>query len=669
MSGAVHKHPSDEPDQVASTRAGGRRRGAKRRSVLIFPPRSRPSSAPTGDLGAEPLALPEVEAVRAGVFRTALRLAELMAALSYFLAANLLDWLALDWLRLFRRRTVADRGLRLVGRRAVRLRQILQRLGGPFVKIGQQLSIREDVLPMAYCRELRRLQDDTNPIAEDYVREVLERQGRRPLEEVFAAPFDFTPCGKASIACVYRARLPGGELVAVKVRRPGIVRSFKADLAALDWVLRSAEYLTLVRPGTTATFRSELKLMLLEELDLRTEARYQELFRRYFRRRPRLRTTAPRLHFELCGQDVIVSEFVAGVWMKELMDAVASGDPAGLAALPFDIRPAVVAKRLIRGSHYGFFECPFFHGDPHPANILIQPGNRIVMVDFGACGVFAQRERDQLAQMHYYHSREDVGGMVQCVIGLMEPLPPIDLDGFRRALEHAWWTGFYGVKSRHAQWQERTSFRLWSALLRLVQHYRVPMPLNVLRMIRATLLYDTVAARIYPRIDVFREYRRYYVGYARRVQRGVQRAFVRQLFCGLDYGNYVRLARLWDVGNVLLDRVQIFLHQPLPRFAAMVNKGYELLTLGIKWFLASASATFAAFVALATVVLRERAELGGHGIWVSMREIFDRLVVDMGTAGLDPSEYVFLAWAVLLTALTLKYVRQAWFRLDDKDHG
>lgn len=586
----------------------------------------------------------EVENTRAGALRTAWRLMQLVAAIVRFLIASAGDVVLAGVLTVFRRRNREGLRLRLPGRRARRLRQALQGLGGTFIKIGQQLAIRSDLLPQVYCRELEHLLDNADSIPEQYVREVLERQGGRPLEQLFRSPFDFTPVGKASIACVYRAQLASGAVVAVKVRRPGIVALFKADLAALGWVARAAEFLTLLRPGISRTFRSELAAMLYEELDFRIESRYQELFRRYFKRRPELRITAPRLHFELCGHDVLVSEFVSGVWMKELMAGVESGDASYLERLRgFGIDPAAIAKRLIRGSHYGFFECPFFHGDPHPGNILIQPDNQIVMVDFGACGVFAQRERDQLAQLHYFQSREDVGGMVQCVIGLMEPLPPIDVDAFRRALEDAWWKGFYGVKSRHAAWWERTSFRLWSALLRLVREHGIPMPLNVLRMIRATLLYDTVAARIYARIDVFREYRKYHEQYARRVRRRIQRAVVRQLFCGPDLANYVRVERLWHVGQLLLNRVQLFLQSPTPSFAVLVSKGFELLAIGTRWLLTSACVTL--LVAFAST-------------WTAHEGPLQERLLSGTTGGI-------LLLLLLLTAF--KYLRQASFRLNDKD--
>jgi ubiquinone biosynthesis protein len=681
----------------SETRRRRERHGAS--EVLFFPrpPRPSPSAVEAGAIQVA-MAPSEVDRVRASFLRVAARIVQLAAAILYFFFAGLFDPLIVDGWAVLHRRSLDSRA-RIAHRRAVRLRRILQGLGGTFIKIGQQLAIRADVLPPLYCRELENLLDNAEPIPEAYVRQVLERRG--PLGQTFVTPFNFSPLGSASIACVYRAHLKEtGEEVAIKVRRPDIVRHFKADLAAFDWVFRTAEFLTFLRPRVSGTFRSELREMLLEELDFRIEIRYQELFRRYYKKRKKLHTTAPRIHFALSGEDVIVSEYVNGLWMKDLIVGVESGSEAYLAALAaVDVDPKKIAKQLIRASHYGFFECPFFHGDPHPGNIAIQPGNRIVLVDFGACGVFAERERLQLALMHYYQAREDVGGMVQCVIGLMEPLPPIDVDALRKALEDAWWKGFYGIKSHHAEWWERTSFRLWSALLSEVREFRIPMPLNVLRMIRATLLYDSVAARIYSKIDVFKEYRKYYQDYAERVKRRIQRSIIHQFFCGIDPANYVRLNRLWDVGNVLLQRTQLLLRQPLPQFAALVDKGFDLFTIGLKWLLLSSAVTMTAVGAgiaiigrgvlkTAAAVFSSPAEflqspagfLRAHPDFLKVPEDFLRPQAEflrkLTGRGIQETvvgfktqafEVVLVVWLAVMALIAIKYMRQLWFRLCDKD--
>lgn len=636
--------------------------------VLPFPPRpGHPAAARTH---ARKLLPQDYEAIQVSAFRVAVRLVQLVAAILYFFVTAAIDWLTFLRWPSRAQTSLESREAYLLERRAVRLRRIFQRLGGTFIKVGQQVSIRTDVFHPIYCQELQNLQDDAETIPDAYVREVVERQTGRPVEVAFAR-FDFSAYGKASIACVYKAELPGGKVVAVKIRRPDIDRHFKTDLTALSWVLRSAEFLTILRPRISESFRNELQAMLTEELDFHLEVRYQELFRRYFKKRKKLRTTAPKLYFHLCGPDMIVSEFVTGIWMNDLMLGVESGGPRFLDELrKQDIDPERIAKQLVRGSHYGFFECPFFHGDPHPGNILVKPGNRIVLVDFGACGVFAERERHQLAQMHYYHSQENVGGMVQCVINLMEPLPPIDVEELRRRLENEWWKGFYGIKSKHAGWQERTSFRLWTALFREVQRFKIPLPLNVLRMIRATLLYDSVAARIYPGINVFREYRKYYHDYAKRVQRNMQCSFLRQLWYGPDPEHYVTAKRVWDVSNVALRWAQIFLQKPVPDFVALVSKGYEMFMIFVKWIFLSGAITAGAVAAGIGLKIDEikRADPSAT-LWYYPGKLTNELIQDIRTPGMTPFEGLFLVWIGLTAIVTFKYGRQMWFRLRDKDAG
>jgi ubiquinone biosynthesis protein len=338
---------------------------------------------------------------------------------------------------------------------AEKFRALLEKLDGVMIKVGQQLAQRVDLLPIAYCDQLKDMVDviqNDKGIAEKDVRDALQRQTKRPLSETFS-DFRFEAVGKASVACVYQAYLLTGEKVAVKVRRPNIKKKFAADLDALAFILRAAEFLTILRPRLTENFRLELKESLLEELDFRIEARYQELFRRYHARRKKLNVTAPKVFYGLSGEEVLVSEFVAGHKVQEIIEAVRDGDEEKLARFRLDgIDPKIVAKRLIRSRYYSFHECPLFHGDPHPGNIVVQPNSRVVMIDFGACGVFSQRERNLMWQLNYYYSREDVGGMVNMVISIMEPVqPPVrDWDQFRKELQDVWWKGFYGIKSEHS---------------------------------------------------------------------------------------------------------------------------------------------------------------------------------------------------------------------------
>jgi predicted unusual protein kinase regulating ubiquinone biosynthesis (AarF/ABC1/UbiB family) len=479
-------------------------------------------------------------------------------------------WRAIDKLTI---RTSFD-----VRRRAARrLRLYIEELGGTVIKLGQQASLRRDIFPDAYCTELEKLQDDIPAFSIRHTYRVIEEQTGKPWQETFPV-LNPIPVGSASMACVYRALLANGDEVAIKVRRPGIRKAFETDLAAMEFITRAAEFLTIIRAGMSDSFKSEVRAMLEEELDFPSEARYQELFRRYHRRRKKLNVTAPRVYHDLSGREMIVTEFVRGIWVKDIMARLLADDREYLAYLHgLGIDPRRVAKRLIRSQHFQFHECPFFHGDPHPGNIMVQPDGKILFVDFGACGVFAQRDRNLMLELNYRYTRGDVAGMVQCVVAIMEPLPRVDIDKFTKDLEREWWRGYYGIISKHAEWDERTSFRLWMALMKALQKHHMPVPLPMLKMIRATLLYDTVAAQLYSKINVFKEFEKYEHARALRTKKGMVQAAVRQALLGPDDSTVLTFQRVCDVGNALLFRLQKFLAEPEPRVEAVVNKVYDFI--------------------------------------------------------------------------------------------
>jgi ubiquinone biosynthesis protein len=519
--------------------------------------------------------------VKGGFFRTLVRLVHMLGVLAYFMARAAIVGVLI---RNERRRTA---------HRAALLRRVFEVLGGAFIKVGQQLSLRRDMLAVEYCEALKDLLDNVKEFSFAEARKAIEEQLRAPVESVFTG-LDPVPIGRASVACVYQAwlREPGKERVrvAIKVRRPGIVKLFAADLRALDWIMMTLEYLTIVRGGVSQTFRSQLKQILFDELDFDIEARFQEIFRRRYRKHKSYRVTAPKVFHRYSGKAVMVSEFVDGIHLESITSAVEVGDEEYLEYLrSLDIHPVRLAKRLIRYNFHAFFEDTFFHGDPHPANIMVLPNNELVFIDFGACGTFSKRDRHLMLQMHYFHSQKDIRGMVESVIALMEPLPPIDVDGFRRKLEKQYWDGYYGLQSRHSDWRDRTSYRLWVALFELVREYHIPMPLNMLRMVRATLLYDTIAAQLYNQIDVFKEFRKYDRKHARGVREQLIVATVRQALCGPDLSWFLWFRRLADTGRTALLRLQKFVDEPGFSPQAIAKKIYFTIGVVTSWLVSGLS--------------------------------------------------------------------------------
>ncbi len=558
---------------------------------------------------------------------------------------------------------------------ARRFRELLKKLGGVYIKVGQQLSQRPDLVPPAYCNELLDfLEDVGDEIPFQDVEAAVRRRTGKSISETFQK-FIPEPVGSASVSCVYRAWLKTGEEVAVKVRRPGIERAFAADLKALKWVFHIVEILTIWRPGMSQNFRNELTALLFEELDFLREARYQELFRRYHKRRKKLKVTAPKVYFEYSSAELMVSEYVNARKMQEIIDAVDQDNDQRLLELAIDgIDPKRVAKQLVRSRYYSFHECPLFHGDPHPANIMVRPNGEIVMIDFGACGVFSERDRNLMWQLNRYYSQENVAGMVNMVLRIMEPVDPVrGIHQFKKDLTDAWWDGFYAIKSKHAEAWERSSVLLWFKFFQLVRKHQIPLPRNVVRMVRATLLYDTVAARLYPKINVFKEFEKYSENVARRTRRRIEKCAVRQLMLGPDDSNFLKLQQIADVADGLLNRAQRFLDDYEFSFADVAGKVYSAVRSFIRMILLCLSAALAG-VLVAVLFHKQgyRLIMNPSEMWYSFRASSLSLTEPSTWSLRPPYEggvlyLIGVVWLISALVMVVAYGRRMYLRFGDVD--
>jgi hypothetical protein len=179
----------------------------------------------------------------------------------------------------------------------------------------------------------------------------------------------------------------------------------------------------------------------------------------------------------------------------------------------------------------------------------------------------------------------------------MEPIPNVNIDQFRKELLDAWWKGFYGIKSKHAEWWERTSVLLWLRFFELIRKYQIPVPRNMVRMIRATLSYDTVAARLYGKINVFKEFEKYSEGAARQARCRIEASVIRQLLLGPDDSTFLKLQQIANVGNGILYRVQKFLDDPIFNFSAVAGKIYFAIQEVVRLFLACGAGAMMSVIA------------------------------------------------------------------------
>jgi ubiquinone biosynthesis protein len=284
-----------------------------------------------------------------------------------------------------------------------RMRLAFEELGPTFVKLGQMLSTREDLLPPAWTAELALLHSQVAPVPfEELLPQIEKALG--PSQLALFRDLEREPYAAASIAQVHRAKLPNGTPVILKIRRPGIEAKIDADLRILaqlaDLVMREMPEARAYRPVEVV---GQLRRSLDRELDLSVEARHAERFAHNFAGDPNI--LVPQVYHEWTSSVMNVQEHVEGIRGDDLAAIDAAGlDRKALAARGAD---AVLKMILVDG---------FFHADPHPGNVMYLPGNRIALIDFGMVGRLSKARRIQLLNLLTGIARHDEEGMLEVLL-------------------------------------------------------------------------------------------------------------------------------------------------------------------------------------------------------------------------------------------------------------
>ncbi|HEV2105963.1 MAG TPA: AarF/ABC1/UbiB kinase family protein [Candidatus Eisenbacteria bacterium] len=288
---------------------------------------------------------------------------------------------------------------------ARRLRLAFGELGGTFVKLGQMLSTRGDLLPLELVDELATLTDAAPPVPFAGVRGVIEADLGRPLERAFAA-FEEQPLASASIGQVHGARLPGGADVVVKVRRPFVAEQVEQDLAILGGLARWAREHTLAGAELDLpALVDEFAFTLRGELDYRQEARNAARLRAGFAGRPEV--WIPGVHAAVSSARVLVLDRARGLRIADL----AALDRAG-------IPRRAVAENAVRIFLHEVLELGFFHADPHVGNFFVRPDGSLELVDFGMTGRVSPELRDRLLRLGLAAIHRDAGDIVEQLFAL-----------------------------------------------------------------------------------------------------------------------------------------------------------------------------------------------------------------------------------------------------------
>jgi ubiquinone biosynthesis protein len=266
------------------------------------------------------------------------------------------------------------------------IRRVVEELGPTFIKFGQMLASRPDVLPPAYVGEFNQLQDSVAAVPFDDIKRTLEGELGRPLGEAFAS-FDTEPLASASLAQVYAATLPGDGRVVVKVQRPGIREVIRTDLEILSFLAGVLEErFPEVRPIRPRELVEEFALNIRREVDFVTEAGNTDRLRANLERFEGVRV--PRVHWEYTTGKLLVLERLEGI----RADDVRALDEAG-------VDRKLLGRRLVECFMKQVFEDGFYHADPHPGNVHVSPAGDILLLDCGAAGYLSDETLDCLGAL------------------------------------------------------------------------------------------------------------------------------------------------------------------------------------------------------------------------------------------------------------------------------
>ena len=295
----------------------------------------------------------------------------------------------------------------------------------------------------------------------------------------------------------------------MKVRRPGIGPLIAADLRALDWLLIVGETLTIIAPGRNALVPQGIRVDPVRRDEFPQRGRYTDIFRRRAVKRKK-GVTAPKVYFDYCTEEVMVSEFVSGVWMWELMAAVDSNDHEFLAKVrEIGIEPKALARKLVSVMQHEIQEELFFHADPHPANLVVMPNNRICFLDFGAIGRFTTQTRKTVREFQHHMIQGDIGRMTNCALSLLGPLPPLDVEGIRHEIEKIYADAVYAMRSEDAEWWEHSAAQGWLRFMEVARQFSIPAGTDTIQFFRTTFAYDAVIMRLHPDLDITKEWETY----------------------------------------------------------------------------------------------------------------------------------------------------------------
>ncbi|MBS1812195.1 MAG: AarF/ABC1/UbiB kinase family protein [Acidobacteria bacterium] len=362
-------------------------------------------------------------------------------------------------------------------------RQLLK-LGPTFIKIGQAVSTRADLLPLAYIKELSKLQDSVPAFPNDEAMAIIERELGRSIPDLFAE-IETEPIAAASLGQVYRGRLHSGQVVAIKVQRPNLEKVINFDLAVLRQIARFMNrYPRFTKGVDWEGTIGEFAAVIFEEMDYAKEAQNAETFRQNFRKWAEV--YVPAIYWSHSATRVLTMEFIGGNKVLDLEELRERG-----------IHPPDVIKLIAKTYLKQLLEDGFFHADPHPGNLRVMPDGRMAFFDFGMVGRISPELQSKMIDAFFHIVEKDVHGLTEDLINLNFLAPTVNKDEIRHVVEMLF-GNYLNLKLGDIRFKELTY-----ELAEVMYKYPFHLPANFTYIIRAIMTLEGIGIVMDPHFSFF----------------------------------------------------------------------------------------------------------------------------------------------------------------------
>jgi len=416
-------------------------------------------------------------------------------------------------------------------KQAVWLKEKLIELGPTFIKMGQSMGTRADLLPLPFVKELGTLVDQVPPFPNDVAFSIIEHELGHKINQVYAE-FELEPVAAASLGQVYRARLHSGEEVAVKVQRPNLEATIKGDIVILKKVANFAErFPQLNENADWSGMLREFDSTIHEEMDYSAEGKNAERFRDNFKNWSNVHV--PTIYWNATTSKVLTMEFIHGTKVTDLDEQARR-----------NISPAKVNRLLIKTYLKQLLEDGFFHADPHPGNLLVMPDGRVAFFDFGMVGRITPQLQAKMIDAFFHVVDKDPGGIAEDLIEL-DFLKPGTPPSVVKPVVEKMFEFHFNLKLKDVNFKELTY-----DLADVMYDYPFRLPSNFTYIMRALMTLEGIGIITDPEFNFFETAKPYAKEFMlRREGNDFRKMFVNKIM-GRDEGGKIDWDRTWKLAKM-----------------------------------------------------------------------------------------------------------------------